>query len=588
MEKITLLRQLMEKRGIYACIVGTEDFHNSEYVGEYFRLREYLSGFTGSAGTLLVTLDEALLWTDSRYYIQAASQLSGSGITLMKQEKGVPNISEYLSEKMPDNSVCGFDGRCMATAVARSINRRLSDCGRGLSVKPDVVFSDEVWTDRPPLSAEKVFALPDEVCGKSRAEKLSEIRTVIAKNGADAMFISALDEIAYTLNLRGGDIEYCPLFLSYMMICKERTVLFANPEIFSEEIACSLKNDGVEIRLYGEAERFFSEYDGKVMFDPKAVSCAFGGLEQSEKRLEITSPIPLMKAVKTPSEIKAIKSAHLRDGIAVTRFMKWLKTAVQSEISEEITEISLAEKLEEYRSLDPDYLGQSFAPIMAYGEHAAIVHYSATEQTNARVLPHGMLLSDTGGHYKYGTTDITRTYVLGEISEEERKAFTLVMAGHLNLMGAIFPDGVRGSTLDFTAREPLWHYGMDFGHGTGHGVGFLLNVHEGPQRISRHATNDAPLKEGMITSDEPGFYLEGKFGIRHESLLLCCKAYHEGFLNFEPLTLVPFDSDGIDKRYLSKPQIWLYNQYQHMVYEKLSPYLNEDEAEWLLEVTKPI
>ncbi len=588
MNKISELQSLMKQRGIYAYIAGTEDFHNSEYVGTYFRFREYLSGFTGSAGTLLVTLDNALLWTDSRYYIQAAQQLSDSGIALMKQEKGVPDIPEYLAEKMPDNSVCAFDGRCMATAAARSISKRLSDCGRGLSVDPAVVFSDEVWTDRPPLSAEKVFALPDEVCGKSRAEKLGEIRSVIRQNKADAMFISALDEIAYMLNLRGGDIEYCPLFLAYMMIFADKAILFANPDIFSDEITLSLKNDGVEIRSYNEAERFYAEYDGKVMFDPKTVSCAFGGLEQSENRLEITSPVPLMKAVKTPSEIKAVKYAHLRDGIAVTRFMKWLKSAVQSQSRGEITEISLAEKLEEFRSLDPNYITQSFAPIMAYGEHAAIVHYSATEQTNSVIQPCGMLLSDTGGHYRYGTTDITRTYVLGEISDEERKAFTLVMAGHLNLMGAIFPDGVRGSTLDFTAREPLWHFGMDFGHGTGHGVGFLLNVHEGPQRISRHAVNDAPLKVGMITSDEPGYYMEGKFGIRHESLLLCCKAFHEGFLNFEPLTLVPFDSDGIDKRYLTKPQIWLYNQYQQLVYEKLSPYLSKDEAEWLLEITQPI
>lgn len=586
-ERIKCLRELMRERGLYAYIVGSEDFHGSEYVGEHFRTREYLSGFTGSAGTLVVTLDEARLWTDGRYFIQAERQLGGSGIALMRQgEKEVPSIEDFLAGAMPEGGVCSFDGRCVSTNYARRLNKKLSACGLGINCGVDL--AEIIWEDRPPLSAEPVFPLPDSVCGKTRAEKLSEIRSVMSKNRADAFFVSALDEIAWTLNLRGGDIEYCPLFLGFIVILAQRVLLFANSAIFSEEIKSAFAADNVEIEPYDAVYSYVKNYRGTLMLDPASASVACGGITPIKGRVEVQSPIALMKAVKNPAEIAAEKSAHLRDGVAVTRFMKWLKIASLSHADEKITEISLAEKLEEFRSLDPDYLGQSFAPIMAYGEHGAIVHYSATEETNAVIEPRGLLLSDTGGHYKYGTTDITRTFVLGTLSEEERRAFTLVMAGHLNLLGAVFPEGVRGSVLDYTAREPLWRYGLDFNHGTGHGVGFLLNVHEGPQRISRNAVGDAPLRAGMITSDEPGYYAEGKFGIRHESLVLCCEAEHKGFLKFEPLTLVPFDRDGIDAQYLNERQLWLFNKYQKLVFDKLSPLLSEEEREWLSEVTKPI
>lgn len=584
MDKLSRLRELMRKCGLYAYIVGSEDCHNSEYVGEHFRVREYLSGFTGSAGTLVVTLDEARLWTDGRYFIQAEQQLSGSGIELMRHgENGVPTIEEFLINTAPDGAVCGFDGRCVCINRAKRMRRLLSK--RNITINPDADLTDEVWEDRPPLSAEKVFALPDEACGKSRGEKLAEIRAVMSEIRADAFFVPVLDEIAWTLNLRGGDIEYCPLFLAFMVILSERVLLFANPEIFSEEITSALAADNIEIQPYAAVYDYLRRYRGTLLVDPSAAGCC---LESLKNRVEAPSPIALMKAVKNPAEIAAEKSAHLRDGVAVTRFMKWLKTAVLSQNSEKITELSLAEKLEQFRRKDPDYLGASFAPIMAYGEHGAIVHYSATEETNAVIEPNGLLLSDTGGHYRYGTTDITRTYVLGELSEEEKRAFTLVMAGHLNLLDAKFPEGVRGSTVDYAAREPLWRYGMEFKHGTGHGVGFLLNVHEGPQRISRLATGDSPLRAGMITSDEPGYYAEGKFGIRHESLILCRESEYAGFLEFEPLTLVPFDRDGIDKRYLTERQIALFNKYQKLVYNELSPLLDKEEAEWLLEVTKPL
>lgn len=587
MDRLSRLRTLMRERGVYAVMIGTEDFHGSEYVGEHFRLREYLSGFTGSAGTLVVTLDEARLWTDGRYFIQAERELQGSEIALMCQgEKDVPTIEEFLAKTMPENSVCGFDGRCVGINRARRLKTRLSR--RGITIDPTVDFADAVWENRPALSAKPVSALPDDACGKSRADKLAQIRKVMSQKRADAFFVSTLDEIAWTLNLRGGDIEYCPLFLAYMVILAERVILFANSAIFSEEIKASLAADKIEIQPYDAVYAYLRSYRGTMMLDPASASVACGGIDAVKGRVDCQSPISMMKAVKNPAEIAAEKSAHLRDGVAVTRFMKWLKTALLSHTDEIITEISLAEKLEEFRKLDPDYLGQSFAPIMAYGEHGAIVHYSATEETNAAVKPRGLLLSDTGGHYRYGTTDITRTYVLGELTDEEKRAFTLAMAGHLNLLAAVFPEGVRGSTLDYTAREPLWQCGMDFNHGTGHGVGFLLNVHEGPQRISRHAMGDAPLRAGMITSDEPGYYAEGKFGIRHESLVLCKESEHEGFLCFEPLTLVPFDRDGIDKRYLTERQICLFNNYQKLVFDKLTPLMDDDEKKWLSEAAKPL
>ncbi|MGN0670747.1 MAG: aminopeptidase P family protein [Oscillospiraceae bacterium] len=574
----------MKEQGIAACIVPTDDFHGSEYVSAHFKLREYLSGFTGSAGTLVVTLDGAALWTDGRYFLQAERELFGFGIELMKiGEAGVPTIEGYLLEHLPPKSRLGFDGRILSARFVK----RLGETLRGLDVQFVQTFDagELVWADRPPLPEKTVFELPEKVCGKTRSEKISEIRACMTVEKADYIAVSALDEIAWTLNLRGGDIDFCPLFLSFMIISHSKLFLFANPNIFSQEIVQNLAKDGVEIQSYDEIYSALKRLNGAVWVDLSAVNFAFYSALENAKKIEKPSPIAMMKAVKNSAEIAAEKRAHLQDGVAVTRFMKWLNNAASRG---SVTEISAAEKLEEFRKMGEGYLGQSFAPIMAYGEHAAVVHYSADESTNALVEPHGLLLSDTGGHYLDGTTDITRTFVLGELSDEERRGFTLALAGHLNLLDAEFPEGVFGHTLDYTAREPLWKHGLDFNHGTGHGVGFLLNVHEGPQRISRRALDDAPLREGMITSNEPGLYVDGKFGIRHESLLLCVKSQHKGFLRFEPLTFVPFDKRGVDKKYLSARQIELFNVYQKAVFDKLSPLLSEDEKRWLGEVTEPI
>lgn len=583
-ERITELRRVMKSRGIFAYIVMTEDFHGSEYVGAHFKLREYLSGFTGSAGTLVVTEDEAALWTDGRYFIQAAAELSGSGIELMKQgEPETPTIVRYLHEKMPEGSVLGFDGRAVNAAFARRLENVLREMN--ITLKTDEDLGGEIWENRPPLSKQPVFALSESVCGMSRAEKLTWIREKMRTEKSDCLALSALDEIAWTLNLRGGDVDYNPVFLSFLLVFEDKAQLFAERSIFDENIATALQKDGVEILPYDDIYSALSALDCAVWADPKAVNFRFLSSLKNAKNIAKASPVEMMKACKNAAEISAEKSAHIKDGAAVTRFMKWLKTAVKSE---RITEISAAEKLEELRRTGEGYLGQSFEPIMAYGDHGAIVHYSATEQTNAVLEPRGLLLSDTGGHYLDGSTDITRTFVLGELSIEEKRAFTLVLAAHLELLGAVFPKGVRGSTLDGIARKPLWEHGLDFNHGTGHGVGFLLNVHEGPQRVSWRAANDAPLCAGMITSDEPGLYFEGKFGIRHESLVLCEKAEFEGFLRFTPLTCVPFDREGIDKAYLTEPQITSFNEYQKWVCETLSPLLSEEERGWLAEVTKPL
>lgn len=598
MNRISKLRELMKQRGIYAYIVCTDDFHGSEYVGAYFRLREYLSGFTGSAGTLVVTVDAAALWTDGRYFIQAEKELDGSGIELMRSgESGVPTIANYLAKTLPDGSVLGFDGRTVSADFAEKLSRKLS--GKGIQFSSGEDLGGMVWEDRPPMSKKPVFALPERVCGASAAEKIERIRGKLREESADCLVVSALDEIAWTLNLRGADVDYNPVFLAYMAIFDSEILLFTHREIFGEKIAEELKKNGVKFLSYDDVYNSKYWLNKAVWLDSHAVNFSLKNAVKKQSRIiDKKSPILLMKSVKNSAEISAEKYAHLMDGVAVTRFMYRLKKSVGNE---RITEITAAEKLEEFRGETPkifreksgdfwevgEYLGQSFAPIMAYGDHAAIVHYSATAESDCEILPRGMLLSDTGGHYMVGTTDITRTFVLGEITEAERRAFTVVLAGHLELLRAVFPKGVRGSTLDAIARKPMWQCGMDFNHGTGHGVGFLLNVHEGPQRISWRASGDAPLEEGMITSDEPGYYVEGGFGIRHESLLLCCRSNIPGFLCFTPLTLVPFDRDGIDPELLTAEQRGYLNDYHAMVYDSLSPYLSKEEAEWLKNVTEP-
>ena len=593
-EKLKELRRKMSNENIDAYIVCTDDYHSSEYVGDYFKEREFLSGFTGSAGTLVILKNESALWTDGRYFIQAEEQLKENEINLMKMgSEGVPSIEEYLYEKLDNDGIVGFDGRTLSYGFVSSLDEKLKNKNIKYKYSKDLV--DDIWKDRPQLPKTKIFELDIRYTGKTRGEKLKAIRTYMIENKADVFAVTSLDEIAWTLNLRGNDIECCPLFLSYMIIESEKVLLFTDKDKLDENIADRLKGDGITIYGYNDFYEVLSRYnnDKNILVDTQSINyMAVKCIKQDTCIVDMRSPIQLMKAVKTKEEYENIRLAHLKDGIALTKFMYWLKNNVGKE---NITEISAAKKIQELRQKEDGYIEESFDAIVAYKEHAAIVHYQATDETSVGIKDEGMLLVDTGGHYINGTTDITRTFVLGEISKEEKEMFTRVLMGNLNLGSAKFLYGTRGLSLDYLARSPLWEKGLDYNHGTGHGVGYLLNVHEGPNSF-RWRQNDGViqspvLEEGMITSNEPGFYLKDKYGIRHENLILCLKDEkneYGQFMKFETLTKVPFDIDGIDASIMNNEQINALNEYHKDVYETISGYLDEDERKWLKKATRPI
>ncbi len=593
-EKLNMLRREMSKEGIDAYIIVTFDFHNSEYVGEYFKTREYLSGFTGSAGSLVITEEEACLWTDGRYFIQAETQLRGSSVKLMKMRMdGVPTIPEYLSEKLGDQAVIGFDGRTVSCTFIGDIKKSITNRNIQFVYQHDLV--DRIWEDRPALSAQPVWELGIEHTGMSAEDKLSAVRGKMSDLGADTFVITALDEIAWLLNLRGGDVQYCPVFLSYMILYRDRAHLYIQKGVVSPDIEQKLKAIGVDLREYCDFYRDLESLDegSSVLASGSAVNYAVHkSIPATVRRINRPSPVAMMKAIKTQAECDNMKAAHIKDGVAVTKFLYWLKTSMDREY---MTEISVSEKLLEFRKQQEGFLYESFAPIMGYGAHGAIVHYSATEETDMPLRPKGLLLSDTGGHYLEGTTDITRTIALGELTQEEKEYFTVVLAGHLNLSEAKFMYGTRGANLDFLARKPLWEKGVDYNHGTGHGVGYLLNVHEGPNSFTWQANggvvSSAVFEEGMVTSNEPGFYAEGKFGIRHENLILCVRAEknkYGQFMKFENLTMVPFDLDAVIPELMTARQRELLNHYHRQVYENISPYLTAEEKAWLAEATRAI
>ena len=595
-ERLHALREQMRRCKLAAYIVPTDDFHSSEYVGEYFKAREYLSGFTGSAGTLLVEEKGAALWTDGRYFLQAESQLKGSGITLMKSgQPGVPALADYLGERLRAGDAVGFDGRCVTGAFVERLKEKTAD--KQIAFYGEEDLAGVIWRERPSLSAEPVWEVSADQAGLSREEKLAKVREKTAKRGADAFLTTELSEIAWLLNLRGNDVKNTPVFLAYLLLTGDGAALCAQENAFSKEIREKLEGAGVRLHPYESIEEKIRALPAgtRLLADNRRVNYRLlQAIPEEVSRVEGESPIELLKAVKTPQEIANIRSAHLKDGLAVTKFIYWLKTHVEKE---QITEISAARKLEEFRSGMGGYLGPSFDPIIAYGAHGAIVHYEATKETDAVLEPRGLCLADTGGHYTEGTTDITRTIALGEMTPEEKRAFTLVLKGHLRLGAARFLEGVCGQNLDVLAREPLWQEGLDYNHGTGHGVGYLLSVHEGPQSFRWRLTKEAacvPLAEGMILSNEPGLYVAGKFGVRHENLVLVRKGEKNDFGQFmylEPLTFVPFDRDAIDSGMLTAEEKMLLNNYHNKVYETLSPYFTwftGEELDWLKEVTAPM
>ena len=592
-QKLNALRILMKEKKIDAYLVATDDFHGSEYVGDYFKCRKYITGFTGSAGTAIITQDMAGLWTDGRYFIQAADQLRDTTIELFKSgEPGVPTMHQFLNDKLEEGMCLGFDGRTVSAREAEELQELLQEKHITFSVNDDLI--GEIWEDRPVLSCEPVMELDIRWTGKSRADKIAEIREQMKAKEADTFILTSLDDIAWLLNIRGNDIHCCPVVLSYLVMMENELRLYANAAAFSEEIRSNLEADGVKIYPYDDVYSYVQSIssDKKVLLSRANVNSRLVSNIPSEVTILDEPNLTLLpKAVKNETEMENERIAHIKDGIAVTKFIHWLKKNVTRTT---ITELSAAEKLYQFRSEQEHFLGDSFDPIIAYGTHAAIVHYSATEATDIPLAARGMVLADTGGHYLEGTTDITRTIVLGPVTANEKKFFTAVLRGNLNLAAAKFKYGCTGLNLDYLARGPLWELGEDYNHGTGHGVGYLLNVHEGPNsfRWKNLPGNPAPvLEEGMITSDEPGYYLENEFGIRHENLVLCKKAEKTSFgqfMCFEPLTMVPFDLEGINPEEMTERERKLLNDYHQKVYTTISPYLDEEEKEWLKQATREI
>ena len=594
-EKIAVLRNLMQQDGIDYYYIPTNDFHGSEYVADYFKCREYMSGFTGSAGSLLVSATEAGLWTDGRYFLQAEAQLAGSGITLYRMgEPGVPKIFEYIAQHIQPGQCLGFDGRMVDAFYALQLKKIVESKGARLVTEFDLVGA--VWYDRPWLEAKPAYSLSTQYTGVERGEKLDAICKWLDTRKADMLVITSLDDIAWALNIRGEDIHCCPVVLSYLVIKPLERILFANKSAFSTRLRQELARDSVLLREYDEIYDYLAAVPAgsRVVMDMHVANYQLvNSVPQNSKIVNAVCPTKMMKAVKNPAEIAGEKIAHIKDGVALVRFMYWLKQNIQKI---PLTERLAAAQLEAFRGSVGDYMGPSFDPIAAYGPHGAIVHYSATEETDARILTEGFLLLDTGGHYLQGTTDVTRTILLGqEATPEEKKYYTAVLCGNLRLAAAKFKKGCSGVALDILARQPLWDMGCDFNHGTGHGVGCLLNVHEGPNairyRIVAQPDGNVELQPGMITSDEPGVYLEGKCGIRLENLLLCVEKEQNEFgqfLGFEALTLAPFERDAIDPSQMTQQDKLLLNEYHEKVYDTISPYLDRNEAEWLMDACAPI
>lgn len=591
-ERISVLRSLMEEKGYDVYLVPTDDSHQSEYVGEYFKARAFITGFTGSAGTAVITKTDAGLWTDGRYFIQAAAQLEGSGITLFKAgQPDVPTIEAYITDVIPEGGTLGFDGRVVAMGQGQALKAALAAKNARIDYSEDLI--DRIWEDRPALSTKPAFALGVEYTGESTADKLSRIREAMKKEGADVHILAALDDICWTTNLRGNDIEYFPLLLSYAVITMDDMKLYVDETKLTAEMKESLAKDGISIHPYNavyEDIKGLSAKDG-VLVDPSRLNYAlYNNIPKEAKVIEQMNPEVLMKAMKNDTELKNIVNAHIKDGTAVTRFMCWLKKNIGKT---EITEISAAKKLDSFRREQEGYLWQSFEPICGSGEHGAIVHYAATPETNVPVTTNGLFLTDTGGGYMEGSTDITRTFAFGELTDRMKEDFTTVLLCNLHLARAVFPHGISGFNLDAMARTPAWERGMDYNHGTGHGVGYLMNIHEAPAgfRCAVREKERNILEPGMVITNEPGIYIEGSHGIRIENEMIVRKGpktEYGQFLYFEPITYVPIDLDAVDPDMMKQEDKDQLNAYHEKVYELISPHLNDEEKEWLKEYTRAV
>lgn len=589
--RINELRKQMRIKNIDVYIIPSADNHQSEYVGDYFKSREFITGFTGSAGTAVITQNEACLWTDGRYFIQAEKELSGSEVRLYKSgNPGVPTIEEYLNTALPQNGTLGFDGRVISMSQGKHFEERFAH--KNIHIEDRYDLMESIWENRPPMSEYPAFLLNETYSGESTSSKLERIRKSMKEADATVHLLITLDDIAWMLNFRGRDVAYTPVVLCYAVVTLSFVHLFINEQKISTEIKQKLSQNNVILHPYNDIYQFVSQLDSGevVMLDPTRLNYAlFRSIPSNVKIVEAMNPSILMKAKKNDVEIENIKNSHIKDAVAHTKFMYWLKTNFDKE---KITELSASDKLESLRAQQEGFLWPSFAPISAYGPHAAMCHYSSSEETDCELKEGALYLTDTGGNYIEGSTDITRTIALGKISDELKLHFTNVLRGNLALSKAKFLYGCTGQNLDILARQYLWNMELDFKHGTGHGIGYLLSIHEDPCRIRwQHVANELPLEPGMILSNEPGIYIENSHGIRLENEILIregVKNEYGQFLHFDVITYVPFDLDAIDASLMRQDEIVQLNQYHKKVYDIVSPYLTEDEKNWLKYYTREI
>ncbi len=591
-DRIEKIREEMKKRGITMYIVPTSDFHESEYVGDYFKTRSYLTGFTGSAGTAVITLTQAGLWTDGRYFIQAKQQLKGSEVTLFRMgEEGVPTVEEFVRQNLSQGGCLGFDGRVVNARAGETYEEIVTEKQGTIAANEDL--AGIIWKDRPPFPKYPAFLLGEEYTGESTGNKLTRVREKMKEDRAGVHILTSLYDIAWLFNIRGGDIAHVPVVMSFAAVTMEESFWFVHREVLDDEILRYCTQHRIIIKDYEDIYAYVENIpqDQKVLLDKRIVNyriCHSLKAEIIAKR----NPTELMKAVKNETEIRNIRNAHIKDGVAFTKFLYWLKNRIGKET---ISEMSASDYLERCRQEQELFSDLSFDTISAYGANAAMMHYAATAETNATLRQEGFLLVDSGGHYLDGSTDITRTISLGNLTREQKELFTAVCRCNLNLAAAKFLYGCRGTNLDILARGPLWSLGLDYKCGTGHGIGYFLNVHEGPNafrwRRSAEPDGDCVLEEGMITTDEPGIYLEGSYGIRTENEILCRKAEkneYGQFMEFEIITYAPIDLDAILPEEMTAKERGLLNEYHKMVYEKLSPCLESEEREWLRRYTREI
>ena len=589
-QRLEALRQLMHREHLAAFIFPSTDPHSGEYVPEHWKGRQWISGFNGSAGTAVVTLEDAAVWTDSRYFIAAEEQLHGTEFKLMKDGMpGTPSIAEWLADKLKhtNNTEVALDGMVNTLNEVNALKEELRKLG-GLTLRTNLDPLKTIWTNRPEIPTNKVELHPLELAGEETRHKIERIRMALRAVHADGTLVSTLDDVAWTLNLRGSDVECNPVFVAYLLIEQQRTTLYINKEKLTNEVYNYLLSQQIDVEDYADVTKGLANYsEYNILLDPNTTNYTLAKMVKCQEIVTKPSPVPALKAVKNEAEIRGFRNAMLKDGIAMVKFLKWLKPAVEAGNE---TEMSLDDKLTSLRAEQPLFKGKSFETIVGYEAHGAIVHYEATPETNIPVKPHGLVLIDSGGQYQDGTTDITRTIALGDTTPEQRTAYTLVLKGFINFAMLKFPDGATGTQLDATARLPLWREGMNYLHGTGHGVGAYLNVHEGPHQV-RMQWRPAPFHAGMTVTDEPGLYIEGLFGIRIENTLLTTpyrSTPFGEFLQFSSLTLCPIDTAPIELSMLTLDELSWLNNYHRTVYNTLAPHLDSEHTEWLKDATKPL